>query len=126
MTFRRWLRRWTAPLRAWRAGVTGYFWLPCPMCGEPFGGFETAPMLSVPTGPASAAVVCRVCEDEWIAATSRLCASAGHDPVPIWHGRTVRRERTADGLVLGMCFRTDGDPDEVRCARCHAQLAVAE
>jgi len=29
----RWLQKWYANLR-------GYFWLPCPLCGEYFGGHE--------------------------------------------------------------------------------------
>ena len=26
--------------RCLRAALTGYFWLPCPICSEPFGGYE--------------------------------------------------------------------------------------
>jgi len=29
--------RWLQQLRAW---LGGYFWLPCPICGEYFGGHE--------------------------------------------------------------------------------------
>jgi len=29
--------RWLARLKAW---WLGYFWLPCPVCGENFAGFE--------------------------------------------------------------------------------------
>jgi hypothetical protein len=29
--------RWFARLSAW---ALGYFWLPCPVCGEDFAGFE--------------------------------------------------------------------------------------
>lgn len=32
----RWLNRWYAKALA-------YFWLPCPICGEPFGGHEHLP-----------------------------------------------------------------------------------
>lgn len=31
------LPRWMHKLRA---NLTGYFWLPCPLCGEMFGGHE--------------------------------------------------------------------------------------
>jgi hypothetical protein len=34
----RWLHRWYADLM-------GYFWLPCPICGENFGGHEWAATL---------------------------------------------------------------------------------
>ena len=30
--------RWIARLQAF---VMGYFWAPCPLCGEPFAGFES-------------------------------------------------------------------------------------
>lgn len=26
--------------RRWRARVRGYFWLPCPICGQMFAGYE--------------------------------------------------------------------------------------
>ncbi len=32
----RWLNRWYAK-------ALGYFWLPCPICVEPFGGHEFLP-----------------------------------------------------------------------------------
>lgn len=125
MTLRRRLRRVTAPWRRLKAHAGGYFWLPCPMCGEPFAGFETAPMLAVPVTDHTDACVCRTCEDEYITATAPLCARVGHEPVPIWRGHMVRQERTTDGVSIGMWFRVDGGPDEVRCARCHIQLAAA-
>lgn len=31
------LPRWMHQFYAW---ALGYFWLPCPICGEPFGGHE--------------------------------------------------------------------------------------
>ena len=31
--------RWWAQFRAWRGG---WFWLPCPVCGQHFAGFESA------------------------------------------------------------------------------------
>ena len=53
-------------LRRLRARLGGYFWLPCPLCGEMFGGFECSNQ-SVFTPTASpengniAQVVCRPC-----------------------------------------------------------------
>lgn len=38
---RRLPRRWLAHLRAI---IGGYFWLPCPVCGQMFGGHEAGPM----------------------------------------------------------------------------------
>ena len=42
-----WRKRGDAVMRGWRwlnrmiAKFCGYFWLPCPICGEPFGGHES-------------------------------------------------------------------------------------
>lgn len=46
--------RWLA--RAW-ARVFGYFWLPCPVCHEPFAGFEWGEY-SMMTGDAAGTGVC--------------------------------------------------------------------
>lgn len=46
MRFRRWHRTY--------AHVAGYFWLPCPLCGQEFGGHEWRDIdgkrSSIPTG----------------------------------------------------------------------------
>ena len=42
--------RWLAKFLAWAGG---YFWLPCPICHEPFAGFEWGPesvMETISTG----------------------------------------------------------------------------
>lgn len=53
------------------AKALGYFWLPCPLCGEHFGGHEWMESktrmerrASIPTGPNTAIGVCRNCIDE--------------------------------------------------------------
>lgn len=33
-------RPYPARFAQWRAEFFGYFWLPCPLCGEMFAGFE--------------------------------------------------------------------------------------
>jgi len=46
--------RWLA--RLW-AKLMGYFWLPCPVCGDPFAGFEWGEH-SMMDGPHAGAGVC--------------------------------------------------------------------
>ncbi len=46
-----------------RAAIGGYFWLPCPVCGENFGGHELGMTpegwaVSVPRGPNGGVCVC--------------------------------------------------------------------
>jgi hypothetical protein len=46
-----------------RALVTGYFWLPCPICGEPFAGFEAGDVC-LWDGTGRGIMVCRACDSE--------------------------------------------------------------
>jgi len=45
-----------------RARLGGYFWLPCPLCGERFGGHEDSGYLM--TSASSGISVCIDCADE--------------------------------------------------------------
>lgn len=40
------------------ANLLGYFWLPCPICGQMFGGHERSKTVSVPVGPDASLIVC--------------------------------------------------------------------
>ena len=46
-------------LRRFWAWLLGYFWLPCPICGRMFGGYETASVGIIRTGK----LVCKECEE---------------------------------------------------------------
>jgi len=52
------LPRW---LHRWYANHYGYFWLPCPLCGEPFGGHEWGVWADLYCGDGSCQGVCRHC-----------------------------------------------------------------
>lgn len=44
------------------AHLAGYFWLPCPRCGEMFGGHEVGGEVPFPDdSPGTASLVCRHC-----------------------------------------------------------------
>ena len=45
------------------ASVMGYFWIPCPICGEPFGGHET-PDVGLMTSWTDGKCICLGCEEE--------------------------------------------------------------
>lgn len=45
----------------WYATACGYFWLPCPWCGQPFGGHEGGGSMSDPTRPGYGITVCSRC-----------------------------------------------------------------
>lgn len=49
------------------ARLGGYFWLPCPLCGQPFGGHEwhdvdgLSSIVNVPGNPGSGRGICPDC-----------------------------------------------------------------
>ena len=45
-------------LRRWYAGLAGYFWIPCPVCGEMFSGHEMGDV-SIPIGDNKTKIACR-------------------------------------------------------------------
>lgn len=53
-----------APHR-WYANLVGYFWIPCPLCGEFFGGQEATGVAvdSVGRPPNEGSLVCPRCKD---------------------------------------------------------------
>lgn len=43
------------------AVLVGFFWLPCPLCGRPFGGHESGDSVPNPTRPATYVAICSRC-----------------------------------------------------------------
>ena len=72
-SLRRYMRSWknAAPrlFHQFYAWVFGYFWLPCPRCGRPFGGHEPSGG-RVATSPGMGKMTCRNCIGEWSAEES--------------------------------------------------------
>ncbi len=69
-----------ALFRQVRAFLTGYFWLPCPLCGKCFAGYEwTAPdqFILTPTGVGTA--ICPACIPE-ARRQERIRAAVRADP----------------------------------------------
>jgi hypothetical protein len=67
--------RWVARFWAWFAG---YFWLPCPICHEPFAGFEWGTE-SLMTSTSGGIGVCSKpeCQDEARRRSDEMYASHG-------------------------------------------------
>jgi hypothetical protein len=58
--------RWWPRIQAWRGG---YFWVPCPGCGEPFGGQEvddTHHFASIPGGEDDHRLICPSCTNSGV------------------------------------------------------------
>jgi hypothetical protein len=43
------------------AATHGYFWIPCPLCGQPFGGHEAGSSIPDPTNPPLYVCICSRC-----------------------------------------------------------------
>lgn len=56
------------------AFLLGYFYLPCPMCGEDFAGFETSRRVHMPMGSGRGYCVCSrpECEQMTIVRNERM------------------------------------------------------
>jgi hypothetical protein len=108
--------------RSARARSEGYFWLPCPVCGEQFGGFECS-RLSVPNGqPGGGMMTCLACEYEVGIRESSTCREHGHVPTEVWamvttsHSVDRGRHEVSGTIDLG------GPPSERYCAVCFVDL----
>lgn len=64
--------RWIAHLIA---NVLGYFWLPCPLCGEMFAGFEWLPGNSLMVDWSLGQGVCPNCGDQARTLNAKLMSS---------------------------------------------------
>ena len=45
--------------RGWKAVRSGYFWKPCPICGEYFGGYEANLTVSLMLSKAEGWLICQ-------------------------------------------------------------------
>lgn len=51
----------SSAIREFRAEAGGYFWLPCPICGRMFGGFEIAEGIGLMHTESTGSCVCKNC-----------------------------------------------------------------
>lgn len=103
---------WPRWLHHLYATMNGYFWMPCPLCAEPFGGHEPGPLDEVTTGEHSAQMVCPPCGAALADQHRRVCDSQGCEPIEIWSGGTQRVRAGSVSISLDL----DREPD-VRCCR---------
>ncbi|MCU0297313.1 MAG: hypothetical protein MUF33_02195 [Candidatus Nanopelagicales bacterium] len=95
-----------APTR-WRrfhhayAASRGYFWMPCPLCDQPFGGHEVCDTIPDPTRGAGV-MICPTCSEQ------RAARWSG-PPCSMCHGDGVYPYRSASGqIVWSTCAACNG------------------
>lgn len=81
----------------------GYFWQPCPLCGEPFGGHEWRGRIQLPSEGNTTWGVCLACELELGAQAAAICERDGHSLVSSMRG-------DVESAVDGSAFRLPGGP----------------
>lgn len=107
-----------------RALLDGYFWIPCPVCAEPFGGFECS-RLSVPTGDdggSTSSMTCLACEYEVGIRASESCREHGHSMTEVWGMVRPTHERVGNSHSISGTFELGRPPTERYCAVCFVDL----
>jgi hypothetical protein len=111
--------------RRMRALAGGYFWTPCPMCGEYFGGGEWVGRISLPTDHNHISTgICPACELDLGAAAAPLCEQYGHTRLELLgeSGPVVVSE--AGLYEISLSCRLDQPPIAAHCSTCGIDLPV--
>ena len=102
------------------ANLHGYFWIPCPTCGTPFGGHEwqSGQSIKLEEGGLVNQGICPACSWELGEESEQVCKELGHILVPSW--LPVQDNRVdEDGVVhISISFSSFSIPDRLMCSRC--------
>ena len=71
------------------ANLFGYFWIPCPTCGEMFGGHEIGGSVPVPGEPGRGRCICKAC------AAAGIGDAYSDEPKTIWVSGTDQQPPTS-------------------------------
>lgn len=102
------------------ANLNGYFWLPCPVCGTPFGGHEwqNGQFIKLQEDSPASQGICPPCSWELGEESAQVCNEFGHMLVSSW-GSTQKPRVDDEGVMHIMIeFDTTSIPDRVMCSRC--------
>lgn len=128
------LREEAAQKRAWQrrhqtrrmlsASFRGYFWMPCPLCGEEFGGNEWVNRISLPgSEPGMSTGVCPACELDLGVAALPMCEQQGHRPVWILSEASATIAPSGEARI-DLPIDLDAPPLRAYCQVCGLDLPV--
>jgi hypothetical protein len=117
----RWRPRW------WHrrhAEAHGFFWMPCPLCGRPYGGHEARYriMLPYPDDSNRGEGICSRCEDDIGRDAWPVCRRLGHDVRKVRLGQATMVTRR--GRRLEASIDLAGPWTYAYCARCAMDLPL--
>ncbi len=102
------------------ANLNGYFWLPCPTCGTPFGGHEwqNGQSIKLREDSPSNQGICPLCSWELGEESAQICDELGHILERSW--KPIQDSRfDEDGVIhIAIDFDMTRVPDRVMCSRC--------
>ncbi len=102
------------------ANLNGYFWIPCPICGTPFGGHEwqNGQSMKLKEGSQTNQGICPPCSWELGEESAQICDELGHMLVSSWS--PAQNPRVDDDGIMHIVieFDTSRTPDRVMCSRC--------
>lgn len=116
------LMRDSAEKRRAEALAGRWFWMPCPLCGEYFGGQEWRGRIMLPDEGMMARGICLPCELEVGAQAAAICERDGHSLVESLRGDA---EYSADGSAFRLKVAFDlgtVKPEDRWCRVCGADL----
>lgn len=120
---RAWQRRHRVRRRA-AAAFRGYFWMPCPLCSEEFGGHEWIGRIQMPTGePGMTQGVCPACELDLGIQAFQMCERDGHQPIQILAGGGTT---SSSGGTFDIVLSVDLSRPPIRayCQACGLDLPI--
>lgn len=106
------------------ASLRGYFWMPCPMCGEAFGGHEWVGRVQLPSDePGMTQGICPACEMDLGIAAMPYCDQYGHTPTMVLSEGTFSDQ--GDGTVaVSLPFDPTATPLYAYCTTCGTDLPI--
>lgn len=120
---RAWQRRHRTR-RMLAASFRGYFWMPCPVCGEEFGGHEWVGRLSLPTSEQGMTQgICPACELDLGLQTLAMCERDGHQPVSVL-SEASGISRGEHSFEVSLSVDLNATPLRVYCQACGLDLPL--
>lgn len=120
---RAWQRRHRTR-RMLAASLRGYFWMPCPMCGEEFGGYEWVGRISLPAeGQGMTQGICPACELDLGLQALAMCERDGHQPMSVLNEASAT-SRGGGSFEISLSVNLNATPLRVYCQACGLDLPL--
>jgi len=122
-TQRAWQRRHQGG-RKFAAGLRGNFWMPCPLCGEEFGGHEWIGNVMLPDKePGMSRGVCPACELDLRILALPYCEEHGHSPTAVL-GEATFTDRADGTMEASLPYDPEATPIRAYCLVCGSDLPI--